>query len=129
MRQPVPGDFLPAGSGFRLPGAFNNQLGQWLAKVDARLVRRTGPPLGPARCGQSGHADVATGSTSRVRLPKDLLRPNGIHDYSVHPQAIGRFVDANANLGSVTISSDGRSVGTHPESWGAGLTIQRPEPR
>ncbi len=51
----------------------------------------------------------------------------GSNDYSVHPQAIGRFVEVTADLETVTISLDGRCVGNHPRSWGAGGTITDPE--
>jgi hypothetical protein len=115
------------------PEDFNNQLDQWLPKANARLVRRTGarptdlltadkaamlalPPVPPV-----------TGFTARVRLPRDYYVRMGSNDYSVHPQAIGRFVDVTADLQSVTISLDGRSVGTHPRSWGTGLTITDPD--
>jgi transposase len=116
--------FLP-GRVFTSPDDFNDQLAQWLPKANARMVRRTGarpvdllatdkaamlalPPVPPV-----------TGFTTRVRLPRDYYVRMGSNDYSVHPQAIGRFVDVTADLRSVTISLEGRSVGTHPRSWGA----------
>ncbi|WP_157360952.1 IS21 family transposase [Arthrobacter sp. EPSL27] len=124
--------FLP-GRVFASPEDFNNQLGQWLPKANARLVRRTGarptdllaadkaamlalPPVPPV-----------TGFTARVRLPRDYYVRMGSNDYSVHPQAIGRFVDVTADLETVTVSLDGRPVGTHSRSWGAGLTITDPD--
>ncbi|CCQ48546.1 integrase core domain protein [Pseudarthrobacter siccitolerans] len=124
--------FLP-GRVFTSPEDFNTQLGQWLPKANARLVRRTG-----ARPSDLLAADKAamlalppvppvTGFTSRVRLPRDYYVRMGSNDYSVHPQAIGRFVDVTADLESVTISLDGRPVGTHPRSWGTGLTITDPD--
>jgi hypothetical protein len=124
--------FLP-GRVFTSPEDFNDQLGQWLPKANDRLVRRTG-----ARPADLLAADKAamlalppvppvTGFTSRVRLPRDYYVRMGSNDYSVHPQAIGRFVDVTADLETVTISLDGRSVGTHPRSWGAGLTITDPD--
>jgi len=64
-----------------------------------------------------------TGFTARVRLPRDYYVRMGSNDYSVHPQAIGRFVDVTADLGTVTISLDGRTVGTHTRSWATGQTI------
>ncbi|WP_374114911.1 Mu transposase domain-containing protein [Arthrobacter sp. NQ4] len=53
------------------------------------------------------------GFTARVRLPRDHCVRMGSNDYSVHQQAIGRFVDVAANLTTATISLDGRPVGTH----------------
>lgn len=123
--------FLP-GRIFTSPDDFNNQLGQWLPKANARLVRRTG-----ARPTELLAADKAamlalppvppvTGFVARVRLPRDCYVRMGSNDYSVHPQAIGRFVDVTADLTTVMISLDGRCVGTHPRSWGSGLTITDP---
>jgi hypothetical protein len=124
--------FLP-GRAFASPEDFNNQIAAWLPKANARLVRRTGakpseliavdkaamlalPPVPPV-----------TGFTARVRLPQDYYVRMGSNDYSVHPQAIGRFVDVTADLETVTISLDGRTVATHARSWGTGLTITDPD--
>jgi hypothetical protein len=123
--------FLP-GRAFTSPEDFNAQLAEWLPKANARLVRRTGarpadllavdkaamlalPPVPPV-----------TGFTTRVRLPRDYYVRMGSNDYSVHPQAIGRFVDVTADLGTVTISLDGRTVGTHTRSWATKQTITDP---
>jgi transposase len=124
--------FLP-GRVFTSPEDFNTQLDQWLPKANARLVRRTA-----ARPSDLLAADKAamlalppvppvTGFTARVRLPRDYYIRMGSNDYSVHPQAIGRFVDVTADLGTVMISLDGRPVGIHPRSWGTGLTITDPD--
>lgn len=51
----------------------------------------------------------------------------GSNDYFVHPQAIGRFLDVTADLETVTVSLDGRCVGSHPRSWDAGQTITGPD--
>ncbi len=67
-----------------------------------------------------------TGFTARVRLPRDYYVRTGSNDYSVHPQAIGRFVNVTADLTTVTISLDGRTVATHSRSWGTGLTLTDP---
>jgi transposase len=124
--------FLP-GRAFASPEDFNDQLAQWLPKANARLVRRTGAR--PADLLATDKAAMLAlppvppviGFTTRVRLPRDYYVRMGSNDYSVHPQAIGRFVDVTADLGSVTISLEGRSVGTHTRSWGAGLTITDPD--
>jgi transposase len=124
--------FLP-GRAFTSPEDFNAQLGQWLPKANARLVRRTGarpadllaqdkaamlalPPVPPV-----------TGFAARARLPRDYYVRMGSNDYSVHPQAIGRFVDVTADLEAVTISLEGRCVGSHSRSWAAGQTITDPD--
>jgi hypothetical protein len=118
---------------FVSPADFNAQLAGWLPKANARLVRRTGarpadllaqdkaamlvlPPVPPV-----------TGFVARVRLPRDYYVRMGSNDYSVHPQAIGRFVDVTADLETVTISLDGRCVGSHPRSWAAAQTITDPD--
>ncbi|RAM35466.1 IS21 family transposase [Arthrobacter globiformis] len=124
--------FLP-GRVFTSPEDFNAQLAMWLPKANARLVRRTG-----ARPAELINADKkamlalppvppVTGFTARVRLPRDYYVRMGSNDYSVHPQAIGRFVEVTADLETVTISLDGRTVGTHTRSWGKGLTITDPD--
>jgi hypothetical protein len=126
--------FLP-GRVFASPEDFNTQLDQWLPKANARLVRRTGARpsdlLGADKATMLALPPVppVTGFTARVRLPRDyyVRRGSNDYDYSVHPQAIGRFVDITAGLESVTISLDGRSVGTHSRSWGAGLNITDPD--
>jgi hypothetical protein len=68
-----------------------------------------------------------TGFAARIRLPRDYYVRMGSNDYSVHPQAIGRFVEITADLAKVRITLDGRSVGVHPRSWGTGLTITDPD--
>lgn len=109
-----------AGPVFASPEGFNTQLGQWLSKANARLVRRAGarptdllaadkaammalPPVSPV-----------TGFTSRVRPPRNYYVRIRSNDCSVQPQAISRFVDVTADLESDTISLDGRFVGAHP---------------
>lgn len=113
--------FLP-GRVFASPEDFNAQLAGWLPKANARLVRRTGAR--PAELlAQDKAAMLAlppvppvTGCAARVRLPRDYYVRMGSNDYSVHPQAIGRFVDVIADLETVTISLDGRCVGSHLRS-------------
>ncbi|TLM82972.1 IS21 family transposase [Pseudarthrobacter sp. NamE2] len=124
--------FLP-GRVFTSPEDFNTQLAMWLPKANARFVRRTG-----ARPAELINADKkamlalppvppVTGFTARVRLPRDYYVRMGSNDYSVHPQAIGRFVDVTVDLETVTISLDGRTVGTHTRYWGKGITITDPD--
>jgi transposase len=123
--------FLP-GRAFTSPEDFNTQLGQWLPKANTRLVRRTGARpadlLAVDKAAMLGLPPVppVTGFTARVRLPRDYYVRMGSNDYSVHPQAIGRFVDVTADLETVTISLDGRIVGTHTRSWATKQTITDP---
>jgi hypothetical protein len=126
--------FLP-GRVFTSPEDFNDQLGQWLPKANARLVRRIGarpvdllaadkaamlalPPVPPV-----------TGFTPRVRLPRDYYVRVGSNDYSVHPQPIGRFVDVTADLQSVTISLEGPVRRRSLPFLGRGSDHHRPGPR
>jgi hypothetical protein len=124
--------FLP-GRTFTSPEDFNAQLGQWLPVANARLVRRTGARpadlISQDKAAMLGLPPVppVTGFATRVRLPRDYYVRMGSNDYSVHPQAIGRFVDVTADLETVTISLDGRCVGNHTRSWGAGLTVTDPD--
>jgi hypothetical protein len=107
--------FLPGRPSYRQD--FNAQLSQWLPRANARLVRRTGAlptePLAQEEAAMPGVPPVppATGFAARVRLPRDYYVRMGSEDYSVHPQAIGRFVDVTADLQAVTISLEGRCVG------------------
>jgi transposase len=124
--------FLP-GRSFTSPEDFNTQLGQWLPRANARLVRRTGArptellPLDKAGMLALPPVPPVTGFAARIRLPRDYYVRVGSNDYSVHPQAIGRFVEITADLDTVRISLDGRNVGDHARSWGTGLTITDPD--
>ena len=90
--------FLP-GRSFASPEDINTQLQDWLARANSRLVRRTGARpaelVGADKAAMLGLPPVApvTGFTARVRLPRDYYVRMASNDYSVHPQAIGRFVE------------------------------------
>jgi transposase len=124
--------FLP-GRDFSSPGDFNTQLGLWLPKANARIVRALKarpvdllgldkatmlalPPLPPAH-----------GFAGRVRLPRDYYVRVFGNDYSVHPSAIGRMVDVAADLALVSARLEGRLIAEHPRSWGNALTITAPD--
>ena len=68
-----------------------------------------------------------TGFAARVRVSRDFYVRMGSNVYSVDPKAVCRFVDVIADLETVTISLNGRCVGSHPRSWGAGQTITDPD--
>ncbi|MBG6182063.1 Mu transposase domain-containing protein [Arthrobacter sp. CAN_A1] len=67
-----------------------------------------------------------TGFRARVRLPWDYYVRIASNDYSVHPQAIGRYMDITADLTTVRTTVDGRMVGVHTRCWGTGQTITDP---
>lgn len=132
MNQYFETSFLP-GREFASPADFNTQLGLWLPKANARMVRALRarpidllgldmaamlalPPLAPAH-----------GFRSRVRLPRDYYVRVFGNDYSVHPSAIGRMVDVAADLALVSVRLEGRLVAEHTRSWGNALTITDPD--
>ncbi|WP_243399928.1 IS21 family transposase [Arthrobacter glacialis] len=122
------GSFLP-GRAFTSAADFNDQLAVWLSKANTRLVRSTGArpvellPTDRAAMLELPPVAPVTGFHSRVRLPRDYYVRVAANDYSVDPQAIGRFVDVTADLETVSISLGGRNLGTHQRSWDRGLTI------
>ena len=73
------------------------------------------PPVPPA----SGHR-------TRIRLGRDYFVRIAGSDYSVDPTVIGRMVEASAGLGTVTITADGRLVGSHARSWTSAATVIDP---
>lgn len=123
--------FVP-GRTFTSAEDFNAQLAAWLQRANGRLVRRTGARpselLGADRAAMLPLPPVepVTGFHGRVRLPRDYYVRVASNDYSVHPQAIGRFVDVTADLSMVRISLDGKNIGTHARCWSSGQTITDP---
>jgi hypothetical protein len=123
--------FLP-GRTFASPADFNAQLAAWLPVANRRMVRRTG--ASPAELVAVDRAammalppvEPVTGFRARVRLPRDYYVRVASNDYSVHPRAIGRFVDIAASLEMVTVTLDGKCVASHPRSWGSALTLTDP---
>ena len=124
--------FLP-GRDFTSPDDFNSQLSSWLPHANARTVRALKarpmdlvtadraamlrlPPVAPAH-----------GFIARVRLPRDYYVRVAGNDYSVHPTAIGRMVQVNADLDKVGVLADDRVVATHRRAWGTALTLTDPE--
>lgn len=125
------GSFLP-GRTFTSPTDFNDQLAVWLSKANTRLLRSTAArpvellPTDRAAMIELPPVAPVTGFHARVRLPRDYYVRVSSNDYSVDPQAIGRFVDVSADLETVSISLGDRNIGTHPRSWDRGLTITDP---
>lgn len=123
--------FLP-GRAFTSPADFNTQLGQWLPTANARTVRAL-----HARPVDLIEADRAAmlalppvppqlGWDQRVRLGRDYYVRVAGNDYSVHPSAIGRIVDARADLGCVQVHLQGRLVASHQRVWARAMTITDP---
>lgn len=120
--------FLP-GREFASPADFNDQLGLWLPRANARTVRSLHgrptdfldedlaamtvlPPVPPQ-----------VGLSSRVRLSRDYyVRVDG-NDYSAHPSAIGRLVDVAASMDEVVISCQSQVIGAHQRCWDTTRTI------
>lgn len=123
--------FLP-GRSFSSPEDFNTQLTAWLELANTRVVRRIGArPIDLVAADRAAMlalppVEPVTGFRARVRLPRDYYVRVASNDYSVHPQAIGRFVDITADLTTVRISLDGRTVGAHARCWGIGQTLTDP---
>jgi transposase len=123
--------FLP-GRSFASPADFNAQLGGWLPKANARLMRVLGcapadriaadraamiplPPVAPV-----------TGWHRTARLPRDhYVRLDG-NDYSVDPAVIGRRVEITADLHRVRVACDGRLAADHERCWARHQTISDP---
>jgi len=123
--------FLP-GRSFASPADFNAQLGGWLPKANARLMRVLGcapadrvaadraamiplPPVAPV-----------TGWHRTARLPRDhYVRLDG-NDYSADPAVIGRRVEPTADLHRVRVTCDGRLAADHERCWARHQTITDP---
>src|SRR5262245_22019264 len=114
--------FLP-GRTFASPGDFNAQLADWLPYANARTVRSIqGRPVDLL---EAEYASMLTlppvappvGLRERVRLGREYYVRLDTVDYSVDPRAIGRLVDINASLDTVTVTCDGQVVARHRRSW------------
>lgn len=120
--------FLP-GRTFASPEDFNEQLHAWLPRANNRLVRRTGKRPNDAvesdRKSMFSLPPVAPvlGALGRVRLPRDYYLRVASNDYSVHPSAIGSFIDVTYDLDEVRFNALGKRVGTHQRSWARGETF------
>ena len=124
-------NFLP-GRSFASPADFNAQLGEWLPRANARVMRVLGcapadriaadtaamitlPPVPPA-----------TGWHRVTRLPRDhYVRLDG-NDYSVDPAVIGQTITVTADLARVRVTCDGRPVADHERLWAWHQTVTDP---
>jgi hypothetical protein len=69
------------------------------------------------------------GGRSPSRLPRDYYVRLDSNDYSVHPSMIGRRVEINADLDTVTITCAGRRVALHDRCWARHQSITDPDHR
>lgn len=60
---------------------------------------------------------------NQVRLGRDYYVRIAGNDYSVDPTAIGRIVDAHADLDRVQVRLDAKLVAEHPRVWARGTTL------
>lgn len=125
--------FLPARA-FTDPADFNSQLQDWLQQVAHRrfirsLQARPAELLGADRAAMLALPPVtpAFGFSARVRLSRDYYLRVLSNDYSVDPVAIGRMVDVQADLQSVTVRLDGLVLARHQRAWGCAQVITDPE--
>ncbi|MCA1842691.1 MAG: IS21 family transposase [Actinobacteria bacterium] len=123
--------FLP-GRTFTDPADFNAQFAAWLAKANTRVHRRLDcrpseriehdrqvmlslPPVAPT-----------TGWHLSQRLPRDHYVRVASNDYSVHPAAVGRRVEVQANLERAVVTCEGRIVAEHVRCWARHQTLTDP---
>jgi transposase len=114
--------FLP-GRQFASPADFNQQLGDWLLRANARTVRSIqGRPVDLLETDYLSMLSLPPltppiGLNHRIRLGRDYYVRVDTVDYSVDPQAIGRFIDVTASPDTVTATCDGQIVARHARSW------------
>ncbi|WP_264928689.1 IS21 family transposase [Streptomyces sp. A012304] len=123
--------FLP-GRQFASPADFNQQLAEWLERANARTVRSIqGRPVDLLETDRQAMIALPPfappiGLTQRVRLGRDYYVRVDTVDYSVDPQAIGRFVDVTAMPDTVTAVCDGQVVAHHQRSWAKQAVVTDP---
>lgn len=123
--------FMP-GRSFASPQDFNEQFTDWLATANSRVVRTTkAKPVDLLETDKAAMLPLppvppVVGWCRQVRLGRDYYVRVAGNDYSVDPAAIGRMVDAHADLDRVQVKLDGRLVGDHPRVWARGVTLTDP---
>ncbi|MFF2815316.1 IS21 family transposase [Kitasatospora cineracea] len=123
--------FLP-GRQFASPADFNQQLAEWLERANNRTVRSIqGRPVDLLGTDYQAMIPLPPmippmGLNQRVRLGRDYYVRVDTVDYSVDPQAIGRFVDVTATLREVTVLCDGQVVARHERSWAKQIVVTDP---
>jgi transposase len=123
--------FLP-GRSFAGPADFNAQLAAWLVRANQRHHRRLG--CRPADRWEADRAAMlalppvapVTGWRAVTRLPRDHYVRLDANDYSVHPSAVGRWVQVTAGLEEVAVTCAGAQVARHRRCWAAHQTITDP---
>ena len=123
--------FMP-GRDFRSPAHFDTQFTDWLGTANARVVRTIkARPVDLLEADRAAMLPLppvapAVGWVNRVRLGRDYYVRIDSNDYSVDPNAIGRFVDVHADLNRVQVHHDGRLVAAHDRVWARGMTLTDP---
>ena len=121
--------FLP-GRSFGSPADFNTQMTDWWSTVGNRQRVRSihARPIDLwaddlAAMIPLPATSPVVGLRNRTRLARDYHVRLDCNDYSVDPRAIGRWVDVEADLATVTIRLDGKIAGQHPRCWAKEQTV------
>jgi transposase len=120
--------FMP-GRSFVSPADFNEQFTGWLGGANSRVVRTTkARPVDLLEADKQAMLPLppvppVVGWRRQVRLGRDYYVRIAGNDYSVDPTAIGRLVDARADLDRVQVKLDSRVVADHPRMWARGFTL------
>jgi transposase len=113
--------FLP-GRAFSSPDDFNSQLSSWLSLANARIHRmircrpidRLYEDLGSMLSLAPATPDIR--HRFSTRLGRDHYVRFSTCDYSVHPKAIGRRIEATVDLDFVVVTCFGEEVARHRRS-------------